>query len=122
MLCGLQVRDDAVLELARMLDDEELAGRLERAYGDNLKLLALSFSDGDSILAALDLLPGLEQLRGLLVRERAWRVREGLLWQSGRVFCCVRSGRCHDVGLYGWSRCHSQLSSHRSDMRSLTSW
>jgi hypothetical protein len=80
MLCGLPVRDDAVLELARLVDDEELAGRLERAYGDNLKLLALSFSDRDSILAALDdSPPGLEEGRDCSSGERAWRVREGLV-------------------------------------------
>jgi hypothetical protein len=77
LLAGLPIRDELVLELARLVDNDDLAERLESAYGSELKLLAVSFSDRDSILLALDDPPaGLEELRGLLLREREWRVRE----------------------------------------------
>jgi hypothetical protein len=80
MLAGVPVRDDFVLELARLVDDDELAGKLERAYSSETKVLGLTFSDRDSIIAALhDPPPGLEELRGVLLREREWRVREGLV-------------------------------------------
>jgi hypothetical protein len=79
MLAGIPVNDDLVLELARMVDDDELAERLEDAYRRGVKILALDFRDRDSIIAALDDPPaGLAELRGVLLREREWRVREGL--------------------------------------------
>jgi hypothetical protein len=80
MLAGVPVRDDLVLELARLVDDDALAEKLERAYSLSAKVIALEFSDRDSIILALDDPPvGLEELRGVLLREREWRVREGLV-------------------------------------------
>ena len=44
------------------------------------KVLALDFNDRDSILAALeDPPPGLDELRGVLLGDREWRLREGLV-------------------------------------------
>jgi hypothetical protein len=80
MLAGVPVRDDLVLELARLTSDEELAEKLERACSNEAKVLALDFQDRDSILAALeDPPPGLEELRGVLLGEREWRTRERLV-------------------------------------------
>ena len=80
MLAGLPVRDDLIPELAALTDDDALAAKLMRAYSAETKVLALTFSDRDSILVALEDPPaGLEELRGVLLREREWRVREGLV-------------------------------------------
>ena len=35
----MPIRDELVLELARLVDDAELAGRLEDAYGREVKVL-----------------------------------------------------------------------------------
>ena len=42
MLAGVPVHDDTVLELARLVGEPDLAGRLEDAYGRKVKLLALT--------------------------------------------------------------------------------
>jgi hypothetical protein len=39
-LAGIPVRDDLVLELARLVDDTALADKLETAYGREVKILA----------------------------------------------------------------------------------
>jgi hypothetical protein len=79
MLCGLPIRDELVLELAKMVEDEDLADRLETAYSRETKVLALTFADRDGILRALEDPPaGLEELRAVLLQEHTWRVREGL--------------------------------------------
>jgi hypothetical protein len=52
----------------------------DERYARETAVLALTFSDRDSIIAALDdPPPGLEELRGVLLREREWRVREELV-------------------------------------------
>jgi len=80
-LAGIPVTDDAVLELARLVDDEALAGRLETAYGRMTRVLALTIPERGTVLAAIaeDPPAGLEELRGVLLREHAWRQREGLV-------------------------------------------
>ena len=52
-LAGLPIQDDLVLELARLVDDEALAGRLETAYGRMTKVLALTTPERDTVLAAI---------------------------------------------------------------------
>jgi hypothetical protein len=80
VLAGNDVRDDLVLELARMVDDDTLAKRLEEAYGREVKVLALDTSERETILGALDdPPPGLEELRGVLLSEHEWRSRHGLV-------------------------------------------
>jgi hypothetical protein len=80
MLAGVLVRDDLLLELARLVEDEQLSEKLEDAYSRQTKVLALTFADRDGIIAALEDPPlGLEELRSVLLREREWRVREGLV-------------------------------------------
>ena len=52
-LAGLPIQDDLVLELARLVDDEALAGRLETAYGRMTRVLALTIPERDTVLAAI---------------------------------------------------------------------
>ena len=54
MLAGLPIRDELAFDLARMVDDEDVASKLQDAYSREVKVLALTFSDRDSILAALE--------------------------------------------------------------------
>lgn len=78
-LAGIPVRDDLILELARLIDDQELADKFETAYGREVKVLALDIPERETIIQALDDPPaGLEELRGVLLREMEWRRREGL--------------------------------------------
>jgi hypothetical protein len=67
-LCGVRVRDELVLELARLVDDDGLAGRLENAYGREVKVLGPTVPERKHIIRALvDPPPGLEELRGVLL-------------------------------------------------------
>jgi len=79
-LAGVPVTDDAVLELARLVDDPDLADRLETAYARTTRVLALTIPERGTVLVAIadDPPAGLEELRGVLLREHAWRQREGL--------------------------------------------
>jgi hypothetical protein len=78
-LAGIPVRGDLVLELARLVDDDALAERLEAAYGRDVKILGLDIPERETIIRALEDPPaGPEELRGVLVREHEWRRREGL--------------------------------------------
>ena len=83
MLAGIPVRDQDVLELARLLREvafEPVAEKLEKGYDAETKVLALTIDDRERILRALDDPPaGLAELRGVLLREAEWRVREGLV-------------------------------------------
>ncbi|MEJ7567780.1 MAG: hypothetical protein WKF41_05900 [Gaiellaceae bacterium] len=91
VLAGLSIPAAAIAELANRLrtnsdeqladrpGSEQLADRLERALGDEVKLLALSIEERIRILYVLDDPPAaLAELRGVLVREIEWRRREGL--------------------------------------------
>jgi hypothetical protein len=44
-LAGVPIQDDLVLELARQVDDEALANRLETAYGRMTKVVALTIPE-----------------------------------------------------------------------------
>jgi hypothetical protein len=83
MLAGISVPDALVLELARLLRDAELpktAEVLEQAYDAERRIVALTVTDRESILRALEDCPdGLADLLGVLVHEHEWRVREGLV-------------------------------------------
>ena len=79
-LAGVLVRDQLVLELARLVDDDALSSRLETAYGRMTKVLALTIPERETIIRALDdAPPDLEELRAVLLREHVGRVRDGLL-------------------------------------------
>ena len=63
---------------ARPLVDDERA-RLETVYGRMTKVLALTIPERETIIRALDDPPArLEELRAVLLREHAGRVRDGL--------------------------------------------
>jgi hypothetical protein len=83
MLAGLPVFDRDVLELTRRLRDAGLDGAaetLETAYDAERRVAALTIDDRECILRVLDDPPeGLAELRGVLLREHEWRVREGLV-------------------------------------------
>jgi hypothetical protein len=83
MLAGLRVRDGDVVELAGLVRDagfDDIAKRLEDAYDLETKVLALTIPEREAIVQALDNPPeGLAELRGVLLREHGWRVREGLV-------------------------------------------
>ncbi|HEU0057700.1 MAG TPA: hypothetical protein VFQ08_10610 [Gaiella sp.] len=72
-VAGLSVRDDLILELARLVDEAELAQRLERAYSNRIRVLGPNLPDRATILAALEDPPaGLEELRAVLLQEHVW--------------------------------------------------
>jgi hypothetical protein len=76
-LAGIPIRDDAVLELARLVDDPALAERLEDAYRRKVKILALEIPERETILAALDDPPLSQVLRPLVVRRDRTNRRGG---------------------------------------------
>jgi hypothetical protein len=83
MLAGIRVLDADVLELARLLREAELtttAETLESAYDAERAIVALTITDRECILRALEDCPdGFGELRAVLLREHEWRLREGLV-------------------------------------------
>ena len=78
-LAGIPIRDDLVLELARLVDDPTLAERLEDNYGRMTRVIALTILERETIIRALDDAPdGLEELRAVLLREHVGRRQSGL--------------------------------------------
>jgi len=73
MLAGIPVRDQDVLELARLLRDagfDETAEKLEEGYDRETKILALTIPEREAILRALEDCPdGLAELRTVRLRE-----------------------------------------------------
>ncbi len=83
LLAGLEVPDRLVLDLARCLRGQGLidtAETLEDAYDEEGGIVALSISDREAILRALEYCPyGLSELREVVLLEHEWRAAEGLL-------------------------------------------
>jgi hypothetical protein len=79
MLSGIPVRPELVRELAGIVD-EPTATVLGDALERGTAVVALTTEDRERILCALDDPPdGLAELRGVLLREHAWRVQGGLV-------------------------------------------
>ena len=82
-LAGIPIADRDVLELALLLRRaafDEVAETLEDAYDARRAVIALTIADREAILRALDdPSDGLTELRGVLLQEHEWRVREGLV-------------------------------------------
>jgi hypothetical protein len=83
-LAGIPIRDQDVLELADLLRAggfEDVAHKLDHALLMETVVLALTVTDRESILRALDDPPSdaLAELRGVLLAEHEWRMREGLV-------------------------------------------
>jgi hypothetical protein len=81
-LAGIPVSDDDVRELVDLLrtgEMDDVAHKLEHALLIETKVLALTVIDRESILRVLEETPrdGLAELRGVLLNEHEWRVREG---------------------------------------------
>jgi hypothetical protein len=83
LLVGLPVPDRLVLELAQCLRTEGLndtAEILEHAYDNKRNMVALTISDREAILRALEYCPyGLSERRVVLLLEHEWRLAEGLV-------------------------------------------
>ena len=83
LLAGLPVPDRLVLKLVQCLRTEGLndtAEILEGAYDNERGIVALTISDREAILRALEYCPyGLSELRGVLLLEHEWRLAEGLV-------------------------------------------
>jgi hypothetical protein len=82
-LAGVVVHDEDVLDLARLRHDagfDDTAEVLVVALEAEQAIVALTIQDREAILRTLDDPPiGLAELRGVLLREHEWRVREGLV-------------------------------------------
>jgi hypothetical protein len=76
-LAGIPSRDEFVLEVAKLVSDQELAAR---AVDRDVSVLALTLEERMTILAALGEhpRPGLGDLRGTLHQQLEWRRAAGL--------------------------------------------
>ena len=74
-LAGIDLPTEAVLELARMVDDEVLAMKLRSAVVEDDKLIALETEERQTILRALEgpSPSGFEDLRATLLQEHERR-------------------------------------------------
>jgi hypothetical protein len=70
-LAGIAIPNDRVLELARLVDDADLAARLNQAVVEDDKVVALETHERRSILLALEHAPeaGFDDLRSTLLQE-----------------------------------------------------
>ncbi len=82
-VAGIPIPDRLILTLAGRLRDsgfDDASERLEDAYDRETKVLALTIAERESTLRALeDCPPEFAELRGVLLKEHEWRVREGLV-------------------------------------------
>lgn len=79
MLAGIPVAAELVEELAERVE-EPAASTLRGALESNQSTIALTIEEREQILRGLeDCRDGLAELRGVLLREHEWRVREGLV-------------------------------------------
>jgi hypothetical protein len=83
MLAGVPVDDRLVLELASRLHDaglDDAAETLHDGYDGERRVVALTIAEREAILRVLEDCPDeLGELRGVLVREHEWRMREGFV-------------------------------------------
>ena len=79
-LAGIPIRDEFVLELAKLVTEPELAAKLERAVDRDVSVLALTLEERYAICASLGEHPppGLRDLRATLAQQLAWRRAAGL--------------------------------------------
>ena len=79
-LAGLRLPDEDVRELIKLVD-EPTRSFLEKALALDGEVAALTIEDRERILWALDDVrtDALAELRGVLLQEHEWRVREGLV-------------------------------------------
>ena len=79
-IAGYPIPGAEVLELARLVNDPDLAERLESAYGRQVRVFALDIPEREAMIWALDDPPtkALAELRAVLLEEHAGRKRDGL--------------------------------------------
>ena len=79
-LAGLRIPDGDVRELIKLVD-EPTRSFLEKALALDSEVVALTIEDRERILWALDDVrtDALAELRGVLLQEHEWRMREGLV-------------------------------------------
>ena len=79
-LAGLRIPDEDVRELIKLVD-EPTCSLLEKSLAFGTDVVALTIEDRERILWALDDVrtDALAELRGVLLSEHEWRVREGLV-------------------------------------------
>ena len=77
-LAGLRIPDEDVRELITLVD-EPTRSFLEKSLALDSEVVALTIEDRERILWALDDVrtEALTELRGVLLQEHEWRVREG---------------------------------------------
>jgi hypothetical protein len=79
-LAGLRIPDEDVRELIRLVE-EPTRSVLEKSLAFETGVVALTIEDRERILGALDdaRTDALAELRGVLLSEQGWRLREGLI-------------------------------------------
>ena len=77
-VAGLPIPGPDVLELARLVDGDPLADRLESAYGRDVRVFGLDVRERELLLRTLDDPAALAELRAVLLQEHVGRVRDGL--------------------------------------------
>jgi hypothetical protein len=79
-LAGIPIRDELVLEVAKLVSDPELVAKLERAVERDVSVLALTLEERMTIVASLGEHPppGLGDLRTALHQQLEWRRAAGL--------------------------------------------
>ena len=87
LLAGADLSDETIVGLVALLRDDhygQIADKLDEALADDVADVGLTIKERDAILDVLDDPPAeLEQLRGVLYAEYAWRVQSGL--EQGRT-------------------------------------
>ena len=78
-LAGLRIPDEDVRELIKLVD-EPTRSFLEKSLALDSEVVALTIEDRERILPALDDVrtDALAELRGILLHEHEWRMRERL--------------------------------------------
>ena len=75
-LCGVPIQSTLVLELATLVRDPVLAGKLERGVTRDLIVIGLTDDERTLVLKALADPPvGLEEVRGTLLAEQSRRAQ-----------------------------------------------
>jgi hypothetical protein len=83
-LAGIPIRGQLVVEIISLVDDDDLATKLDVALKRGVKALDLEIGERETILGVLDDAPeGLSELRAVLLRERESRRRAALF--NGRT-------------------------------------
>ena len=78
-IAGVSVTHELVASIAAKLDGSPAGDWLTTGLENETRILGLDIDEREAILRALDDPPaGLEELRGVLLREHVWRQREGL--------------------------------------------